>query len=104
VPVSGDGGALMCGWIDVAQKLGELRPYSELVEQCKKRFGTKLEASAQEYDTLIKDLANMLDTLGFQLVTEEDEEDEGDVPSTTMRFVAAALAAVLVGVAIMLFK
>ncbi len=106
VPVSGDGGALMCGWLDVSQKLGEMRPYEEIAEQSKKRFGTKFEATPEEYDTLVKDLANMLKTLGFQLVKEEDEEEEdaSEGPSNTMRFVAAAVAAVVVGVAIMLFK
>jgi hypothetical protein len=107
VPISGDGGALMCGWIDVSQKLGEMRPYSEVVEQCKMRFGTKFEATSREYDELVKDLAGMLKTLGFQLVQEVDEADDADEPaaaSNTMRFVAAAVAAVAVGVAIMLLK
>jgi hypothetical protein len=105
VPVTGDGGALMCGWIDVAQKIGEMRPYSEIADQCKQRFGQKLDATSAEYDTLVTDLANMLKTLGFQLVKEEDEEaDEPSAPSNTMRFVAAAVAALVVGVAIMLLK
>lgn len=76
VAVSGDGAAVMCGWIDAAQKLGELREYREVAQQYQSRFGMRFEVPIEEYVALMKDLENMLKTLGFQLVTEEEDEDD----------------------------
>ena len=76
VAVSGDGAAVMCGWIDAAQKLGELREYPEVAQQYQSRFGMRFEVPIDEYKALMKDLENMLKALGFQMVTEEEEDDE----------------------------
>ena len=102
----------MCGWLDVAQKQAELKPYREIAEQCQKRFGMRFEPTAKEYDALVHDFVNMLTTLGFKLVDAEDDEEhesesevpESDGPSTVMRLGAAAVAALLVGAVIMLLR
>jgi hypothetical protein len=70
VPVSGQGAALMCGFLDVAQKSVEIRDYAVVAEQFKKRFGTRFDVSAEEYGALFKQLGGILETLGFKLSEE----------------------------------
>jgi hypothetical protein len=73
VPVSGQGAALMCGFLDVAQKSVEIRDYALVAEQFKKRFGTRFDVSAEEYVTLTKQLGGILETLGFKISAEMAE-------------------------------
>lgn len=98
----------MCGWIDAAQKQGELREYKLVAQQYQRRFGMRFDIPLEEYKSLMKDLGNMLNTLGFELVSEDDEEDE---PAAAMSEASSAgksivktllwvAAAVVVGVAI----
>jgi hypothetical protein len=72
-PVSGQGAALMCGFLDVAQKTVEIRDYAVVAEQFKKRFGTRFDVSAEEYVTLTKQLGGILETLGFKISAEGAE-------------------------------
>jgi hypothetical protein len=73
VPVSGQGAGLMCGFLDVAQKSVEIRDYAVVAEQFKKRFGTRFDVSAEEYGALVKQLAGILETLGFKISEEVTE-------------------------------
>ncbi len=75
IPIAGEGPSVMCGWIDAAQKVAELRDYDDVASQYKSRFGAKFEVSAEEYATLIKDLSRMLQPLGFQIAEEEEDEE-----------------------------
>jgi len=75
IPVAGEGPSVMCGWIDAAQKVAELREYQDVAVQYKSRFGSRFEVSAEEYATLMKDLSKMLEPLGFQIAEEEEEDD-----------------------------
>jgi hypothetical protein len=107
IAVSGEGGVLMCGWLDVAQKLAEVRPYDDVADQFKQRFGSKFEPTQEEYDKLIKDLVTMLGTMGFRMVEEEEEEEEeedGPLGAHKKRIIAALAAVVVVGVLIALFR
>lgn len=60
VPESGDGGNLVIGWIDVSLKAAELRSYDLLAQQFKARFGSRIDLSRQEYETLLDDLRAFL--------------------------------------------
>ena len=105
VPISGEGGVIMCGWLDVAQKAADLRPYDEIAEQFKARFGMKFDVTADEYRILMLDLEAMLQQLGFQMVQFEDEEEEpGLTGGKGIRIAAAAVAVVVVGLVIMLLR
>lgn len=105
VPISGEGGVIMCGWLDVAQKAADLRPYDEIAEQFKARFGMKFDVTADEYRILMLDLEAMLQQLGFQMVQfEDEEEDAGLAGGKGIRIAAAAVALVVVGLVIMLLK
>jgi hypothetical protein len=109
VPISGEGGVIMCAWLDVAQRAADIRPYDEVEQQFKKRFGSKFDVTPDEYRILMKDLEGMLEQLGFQLVQFEDEdEDEGaggsSLGAKNVRYLAAAVAVVVVGLVIMLLK
>jgi hypothetical protein len=107
VPISGEGGVIMCAWLDVAQRAADIRPYDEVEQQFKKRFGGKFDVTPDEYRILMKDLEGMLEQLGFQLVQFEDEEEDEGGPSLgakNVRYLAAAVAVVVVGLVIMLLK
>lgn len=73
-PVSGQGQAIMLGYLDVAQKTVGLRDYELVCKQYKARFRAKLEISAEEYQVMVRDLTGMVQTLGFKLVREEGRE------------------------------
>lgn len=105
IATSGDAASVMCGWIDAAQKTGEVREYRTLAEQYQTRFGTRFEASAEEYDTLMKDLAQMLRTLSFHITREEFEDSEPPPakPGIPWRTVAWVVGAAFVGGVIALF-
>ena len=75
VPVSGQGQAIMIGFLDVAQKTAGLRDYELVARQYKARFRSRFETSHEEYQGMIKDLTGMLTTLGFKLIKEEQREE-----------------------------
>jgi hypothetical protein len=65
-PVSGGGAAVVFGFLDVAAKTFELRPFALVAEQFRARFGEPFEATSDEYAALSKDLGKVLGTLGFR--------------------------------------
>jgi hypothetical protein len=103
VAISGEGPSVMCGWIDAAQKTGELREYRALAEQYEARFGVHFEATALEYSALLKELENMLLPLGFRV---QHEEFEASIPPqarpTPWKTVAWVLGAAAFGALIAL--
>jgi signal recognition particle subunit SEC65 len=76
-PVAGGGAAIVFGFLDVAAKGFEVRPFSVVSQQFKARFGEPFEATADEYDALCKDLGKILDTLGFKLSEPRDDTNPG---------------------------
>jgi hypothetical protein len=86
VPVSGQGAALMCGFLDVAQKSVELRDYALVAEQFKKRFGARFDVTAEEYGGLVTQLSGMLEALGFKVSTEAPSDG---APASSSRELAA---------------
>ena len=113
VAIEGAGPVVMCGWIDAAQKVAELRDYASVAEQYKSRFGSKLEFGPDEYAAMIKDLEKLLRPLGFQIAEEEEEEEDDEsirpgarrgagagAGAGAARTIAWVLAAVVVGGAI----
>jgi hypothetical protein len=72
-PVAGGGAAIVFGFLDVAAKLFEIRPYATVAQQFKARFGEPFEATVEEYDALCRDLGKVLGTLGFKLSEARDE-------------------------------
>lgn len=104
IPVSGEGPSVMCGWIDAAQRVAELREYQDVAVQYKSRFGERFEVSAEEYATLMKDLSKMLQPLGFQIAEEEEDEDDsprarsqGGASSNVWKTVAWVAGAAILG-------
>lgn len=83
-PVAGAGPAIMIGHLDVAQKAAELRDHSAVAQQYRARFGSALDIDAGEYQTLVKELSGLLNTMGFAISTqvEEDAALPSDPPGT----------------------
>jgi hypothetical protein len=79
-PVSGGGPAIMVGHLDVAQKVAELRDHAAVAQQYRARFGSEFDITAEEYQTVAKDLSGLLGTMGFR-ITAHTEEAEEAVPS-----------------------
>lgn len=105
VPISGEGGVIMCGWLDVAQREAELRDYDEVSAQFKQRFGQRFDATREEYEKLMGELRGMIAQLGFQLVEFEEEEDDTPPGRAKMvRVVASLVAATVVAAAFLLLK
>ncbi len=102
VASSGEGAAVMCGWIDAAQKTGELREYHALAEQYEERFGMRFEPTLTEYTALMKELEKMLGTLGFQVAHEQFESEPPPSKSTLWKTVAWVVAAAAVGAVVAL--
>lgn len=84
VPISGQSQAIMIGFMDVAQKSAGVRDYELVARQYKTRFRSRFEASAEEYQGMVKDLTGMLGTLGFKLVREEQREDGKNSDATSL--------------------
>jgi hypothetical protein len=51
---------LVVGWIDVSQKMSELRSYTVVSQQYKARFNTDLDLRKEEYEALLQDLRSFL--------------------------------------------
>ena len=104
VATSGEGAAVMCGWIDAAQKTGELREYRALADQYEARFGMRFEPTLLEYNALMKELENTLRPLGFRV---DREEFEASIPpqagQSLWKTAAWVVAAAAVGAVIALF-
>jgi hypothetical protein len=77
-PVSGQGAAVVFGFLDVADKSVEFRPYATVAKQHRARFGEDFEVRPDEYEAVRRDVAQLLGNLGFQPLEDEDEEDDDD--------------------------
>lgn len=75
VPVSGQGQAIMIGFLDVAHKTAGIRDFELVAKQYKARFREKLQIGSDEFQVMLKELTGMLATLGFRLVKDEPRED-----------------------------
>jgi hypothetical protein len=73
VPVSGQGAAIMCGWMDVAQKTASLRDYRAVSDHHKARTGKALDVTAEEYLSVIHDLEKLLKALKVELSHETSD-------------------------------
>lgn len=60
VPDGSEGKNLVIGWIDVTQKAAELRSYGLVAQQFKARFGSDIDLSREEYESLLDDLRSFL--------------------------------------------
>jgi hypothetical protein len=49
---------LVCGWVDVPRKTGELRSYNLISQQFEQRYSTPLDISRDEYDRVIRELSS----------------------------------------------
>ncbi|MDB4976615.1 MAG: hypothetical protein JWN48_4956 [Myxococcaceae bacterium] len=72
VPLSGDTGPVMCGFLDSGQKIVELRSYDALVQQYEARFGQACDLAADEYATLCRELQMTLTPFRYTFSQESD--------------------------------
>lgn len=56
VATGGGNGPVMCGYLDVAQKIAELRTHDAVSEQYEERFRDKFDVTHEEYAALMRDL------------------------------------------------
>jgi hypothetical protein len=56
VRARGEGPPIMCGYLDVARKVVELRSYSSVLQQYEERFAERFDVTESEYATLCNDL------------------------------------------------
>jgi len=72
VPAAGDGSPVMCGFLDVAQKVVELRSYETLVQQYEARFGSACDIAQDEYAGLCRDLQMTLSPFRYSFAYESE--------------------------------
>jgi hypothetical protein len=73
-PVSGEAGTVMCGALEVAQKVVELRTYATLAQQYQARFGEPCDITAEEYTALCRDLQMTLTPFRYSFQYEPEAE------------------------------
>lgn len=67
-PADNSGGAaLMCGWLDVAQKKAELRTYRVMSEQSEQRYHRPFDVTSAEYDGLLREAQSLLKLQGYDV-------------------------------------
>lgn len=114
VPVSDTGGKFVIGFLDVGQKLAELRDYPVVAEQYRARFGSRLEITAPEYEAMTKDLTGLLGTLGYRVEAAEEEAakedkepaefDQGGMSTTKLVAIGAGALVVCALIALTLLR
>ena len=72
VPAAGDGSPVMCGFLDVGQKVVELRSYDTLVQQYEARFGEPCDIQRDEYAGLCRDLQMTLSPFRYSFSYESE--------------------------------
>lgn len=77
VPVGGDGAPVMCGSVDVARKVVELRSYRSVAEQYQQRFGKLFGIAEAEYAGLCRDLEATLSAFRYSFVHEAEGTPKG---------------------------
>lgn len=73
VPLAGETGPVMCGFLDVAQKVVELRSYDTLMQQYEARFGVPCDITTDEYATLCRDLQMTLTPFRYSFTRESEQ-------------------------------
>lgn len=76
VPATGDGAPVMCGYLDVARKLAEVRHYRTVAQQYQERFGKTFDVTASEYAGLCRDLEATLAPFRYTFSYEPEAEAE----------------------------
>jgi len=61
---AGQGGTVMCGWLDVAKKMAGLRDFRAVSDQYKGRYGAVLDITAEDYLGIVRDLEALMKTIG----------------------------------------
>ena len=64
--------ALMCGWIDVAQKKAEFRSYRIVAAQSEQRYHRAFDVTEAEYEGLLREAQSLLGFQGFEIVVHDD--------------------------------
>ncbi|MDB4986557.1 MAG: hypothetical protein JWN04_1735 [Myxococcaceae bacterium] len=72
VPLAGETGPVMCGFLDVAQKVVELRSYDTLQQQYEARYGVPCDITAEEYTTLSRELQMTLTPFRYSFTQEAE--------------------------------
>jgi hypothetical protein len=72
-PVAGDTFPVMCGFLDVAQRVVELRSYETLVQQYEARFGVPCDITSEEYATLCRELQMVLTPFRYAFKLESEQ-------------------------------
>jgi len=58
-------GAIMCGWLDIAQKAAELRTHAVVAQSHRDRYHKELDVAQDQYDALMTDVVNLLASQSF---------------------------------------
>lgn len=72
VPAQGEGSPVMCGFLDVGQKVVELRSYETLCHQYEARFGARCDITQDEYAGLCRDLQMTLSPFRYSFSFESE--------------------------------
>ena len=63
-PVAGQGGTVMCGWLDIAKKTAGLRDFRSVADQFKGRYGFAIDITPEEYLEIVRELEVLMKTIG----------------------------------------
>ncbi len=63
-PVSGQGGTIMCGWLDLAKKTAGLRDFRSVAEQYRGRYSLVIDITPDEYLGIVRELEVLMKTIG----------------------------------------
>lgn len=58
-------GAVMCGWLDIAQRAAELRTHAVVSQSHEDRYHKPLDVAQEQYDALMTDVLNLLSSQAF---------------------------------------
>ena len=78
VTAQGEGAPVMCGFLDVAKKLVELRSYTAVAQQYAERFDKPFDVTPSEYAALCKDLESTLAVFRYEFVREVETRPAAD--------------------------
>jgi hypothetical protein len=118
--VEGQHAAVMCGWLDVAQKTAGLRDYRAVADQFKARTGKPLDVTAEEYLSIINELEKFMSIIKVSVTHEQVDSvqkaaavaqkiasvaPEAEPPSRTLLVVVgAAILVAAIGMVIALLR
>lgn len=63
-PVEGQGGTVMCGWLDLAKKTAGLRDFRSVADQYRGRYGAAIDITAEDYLGIVRELEGLMKTIG----------------------------------------